>query len=119
MCQAATWMECPAASSRSRCPRTSRRPLPRPPLPTVTEQVTPRAEVVEHSGIALESVRDEAFQLLEAELLGVAALRAHAAGDPSPGGAAEERERGQKERPCAFSRACPQQAARRPRPVIS
>ncbi|MEV7233318.1 DNRLRE domain-containing protein [Streptomyces sp. NPDC051020] len=47
---------------------------PAPDGPTVTEQVTPRAEVVEHSVTALESVRDEVLQLSEAELPGVSGL---------------------------------------------
>ncbi|GAA3480184.1 S1 family peptidase [Streptomyces yanii] len=48
---------------------------PAPDGPTVTEQVAPRAEVVEHSVTALESVRDEVLQLSEAELPGVSGLR--------------------------------------------
>ncbi|WP_052745221.1 DNRLRE domain-containing protein [Streptomyces sp. WM6386] len=47
---------------------------PAPDGPTVTEQVAPRAEVVEHSVTALESVRDEVLQLSEAELPGVSGL---------------------------------------------
>ncbi|WP_268246503.1 DNRLRE domain-containing protein [Streptomyces xantholiticus] len=47
---------------------------PAPAGPTVTEQVAPRTEVVEHSVTALESVRDEVLQLSEAELPGVSGL---------------------------------------------
>ncbi|MGV9321189.1 DNRLRE domain-containing protein [Streptomyces sp. NPDC003660] len=49
---------------------------PAPSGPTVTEQVAPRTEVVEHSVTALESVRDEVLQLSEAELPGVGGLHA-------------------------------------------
>ncbi|MER5402716.1 DNRLRE domain-containing protein [Streptomyces sp. NPDC002599] len=48
---------------------------PAPAGPTVTEQVAPRTEVVEHSVTVLESVRDEVLQLSEAELPGVSGLR--------------------------------------------
>lgn len=48
---------------------------PAPAGPTVTEQVAPRTEVVEHSVTTLESVRDEVLQLSEAELPGVSGLR--------------------------------------------
>ncbi|MFF9484514.1 DNRLRE domain-containing protein [Streptomyces sp. NPDC014676] len=48
---------------------------PEPAGPTVTEEVAPRTEVVEHSVTALESVRDEILQLPEAELPGVSGLR--------------------------------------------
>lgn len=48
---------------------------PAPTGPTLTEQVVPRTEVVEHSVTALESVRDEVLQLSEAELPGVSGLR--------------------------------------------
>ncbi|MEU6524215.1 DNRLRE domain-containing protein [Streptomyces sp. NPDC046924] len=47
---------------------------PAPDGPTVTEQIAPRSEVVEHSVIALESVRDEVLQLTEEELPGVTGL---------------------------------------------
>ncbi|MGV9701514.1 hypothetical protein [Streptomyces sp. NPDC003483] len=47
---------------------------PTPDGPTVTEQVVPHAEVVDHSVTALESVRDEVLQLPEAELPGVSGL---------------------------------------------
>ncbi|MEV8459819.1 MULTISPECIES: DNRLRE domain-containing protein [Streptomyces] len=43
--------------------------------PTVTAQVAPRTELVEHSVTALESVRDEVLQLPESELPGVSGLR--------------------------------------------
>lgn len=48
--------------------------IPAPAGPTVTEQVTPRTEVVKHSVTALESLRDEVLQLSEAELPGAGAL---------------------------------------------
>ncbi|MFF2996548.1 DNRLRE domain-containing protein [Streptomyces sp. NPDC057950] len=47
---------------------------PTPDGPTVTEQVVPQAEMVDHSVTALESVRDEVLQLSEAELPGVDGL---------------------------------------------
>ncbi|MHB9858309.1 DNRLRE domain-containing protein [Streptomyces sp. YIM S03343] len=56
-------------------PEETTQPTPAPDGPTVTEQVTPRSEVVEHSVTTLESVRDEVLQLPEAELPGVSGLR--------------------------------------------
>ncbi|MFI9151512.1 DNRLRE domain-containing protein [Streptomyces sp. NPDC053367] len=56
-------------------PDDSTETAPAPDGPTVTAQVTPRTEVVEHSVTALESVRDEVLQLPEAELPGVSGLR--------------------------------------------
>ncbi|WNB97877.1 DNRLRE domain-containing protein [Streptomyces sp. CGMCC 4.7035] len=47
---------------------------PAPDGPTVTEQVAPKAEVVDHSVTALESVRDEVLQLTETELPGSTTL---------------------------------------------
>lgn len=52
-------------------PEEEAEPAPEPDGPTVTGQVTPRAEVVEHSVTALQSVRDEVLQLSETELPGV------------------------------------------------
>ncbi|MFZ4264263.1 DNRLRE domain-containing protein [Streptomyces arboris] len=49
---------------------------PDPSAPTVTQQVAPRAEIVERSVEALESVRDEVLLLTEAELPGVTGLHA-------------------------------------------
>ncbi|RPK53022.1 tRNA3(Ser)-specific nuclease WapA precursor [Streptomyces sp. ADI92-24] len=56
-------------------PQDTTETTPAPAGPTVTEEVAPRAEVVEHSVTALESVRDEVLQLPEAELPGVSGLR--------------------------------------------